>query len=36
MDKYRLARVRYVEMFKKFRHFIVQNREILSIRKETE
>lgn len=36
MEKYRLERLGYVEISKKFRRFIVQNREILSIIKETE
>ena len=36
MEKYRLKGQRYVEISKKFRRFIVQNREILSIIKETE
>ena len=36
MEKYRLELSEYVEISKKFRRFIVQNREILSIIKETE
>ncbi len=36
MEKYRLMTIGYVEISKKFRPFIVQNREILSIIKETE